>query len=164
MSAEVTVPPEPNWRERLREQERCQLEGHPRAFWHRRVYENGSPHIEFWCETCDRPVTKDRYKTSGHAVSSEWFAANVPAVAIDDTPVTRRSLRVHLCYLCGATGFCEFHHVAPQAIYGPDAEKYPVVPLCKGCHDRETADFTDRLERYVAERIRRFLARRGDAA
>lgn len=162
MAADIT--PAIDWRERFRRTERCEDEGHPRAFWRRRVFDNGSIHVEFFCETCDKPVTRERYGTPGPWVSDAWFAERVgkdAGVTVDELPLSRTSLRYHLCHLCGVTALCEFHHVAPQALYGSDAEKYPVVPLCKDCHDRETNDFTDRLERYVAERIRRFLAKNG---
>lgn len=152
--------PELDWRDARK----CELEGHALAQWHKRVYDNGSIHIEFFCERCDRPVTRDKYKTKGHSVTEEWFRAQIKANP-DELPLRRRSLRIHICYLCGRDDSqCEYHHVAPQAIYGNDADKYPVVPLCKSCHDAETKDFSDRLEAYVKRRIRSFLAKRGDVA
>lgn len=163
MPAEIQGPTV-DWRERHRETERCELEAHPRAYWRRRVFDNGSIHVEFFCETCERAVTQERYGTRGPWVPNDWFAERVgkdAGVTVDELPLSRRSLRYHLCYLCGATALCEFHHVAPQAIYGTDAERYPVVPLCKTCHDAETDRFKEKLERYVAERIRRFLAKNG---
>jgi hypothetical protein len=158
------VPPIIDWRAKYAEQQRCELEAHPHAHWHQRVFDNGSVHIEFYCPDCDTPVTRERYGTPGAWVSAEWFAEHVTAVSglkPDELELHRRSHRYHLCYLCNATSQCEFHHVAPQALYGKAAEKYPIVPLCKPCHDRETKDFTDRLERYVQERIRRFLSKQG---
>jgi hypothetical protein len=159
MSADLG-PPDIDWRD----MQRCESEGHVMALWHRRVYDNGSIHIEFFCPRCDRPITRDRYETKGHSVTAEWFTAKT-GLDPEQLPLHRRSLRVHQCYLCRRDDAqCEYHHVAPQAIYGKDAEKYPVVPLCKGCHDNETKAFTERLERYVQERIRRFLQRRGEVA
>ena len=143
-----------DWREMFRRHERCALEQHPDALWHVRVLSNGAESIEFYCPTCDRPVTKDRYLTRGHAVTADWLLST-QGVKAGELPVSRRSLRFHLCYLCGVTAQCEFHHVAPQAIYGKDAGKYPVVPLCSACHDAETKDFAERLERYVEARLRR---------
>lgn len=146
----------------LRDAQRCEIEGHVRAYWHRRVYANGSTHIEFFCPDCDRPVTREKFSTKGHSVTAEWFRA-ATGENPELLPMHRTSLRLHQCYLCKATAQCEFHHVAPQAIYGNDAEKYPVVPLCKSCHDAETKDFAERLERYVARRIQMYLAKRSIA-
>lgn len=159
MSADITGGT-PDWRD----MRKCDLEGHVLAQWHKRVYDNGSTHIEFFCERCERPVTREKYGVKGHSVTPEWFREHIKADP-DGLPLRRRSLRIHICYLCGRDDSqCEYHHVAPQSIYGKDAERYPVVPLCKTCHDDETKQFTERLERYVQERIRRYLARRGDVA
>jgi hypothetical protein len=161
--------PELDWRARYARDMRCAAEGHPRAAWMWRV-DGGGRHLQFICEECERPVTRDRYETQGvrgASVSAEWLRTTL-GINPDELPEYRRGLRYHLCYLCGRTDLCEFHHVAPQALYGKDANKYPIVPMCETCHDAETRDFSDRLERYVAERIRRHDERRarrlGEAA
>ena len=147
----------PNVLSQYQAYQRCTLEGHPSAEWLRRMYGNGSLHIEFYCLDCDRPVTAERYGTRGHAVSAEWFAEHITSqcsVTPDELRIHRGALRLQLCYLCRKTAPCEYHHVAPQAIYGKDADKYPVVPLCKVCHDTETKDFSRRLRDYVTKNSR----------
>lgn len=158
----MTVPPI-DWREEFRRQERCAVEQHPEALWHVRILSNGANSLELYCPTCDRPITRDRYPdVRGHAVTAEWLRTTL-GIDASELPIHRRSIRFHICYLCGRTAQCEFHHVAPQALYKEDANKYPVVPLCDDCHQGETKDFADRLERYVTERIRRALGKRGAA-
>jgi hypothetical protein len=158
--------PDIDWRERYREQLRCEAAGHARAFWARRVTQQAT-HVQFFCDTCERPVTNERYPLADgrkrDSVTAEWLRDTL-GIDADELPEVRRSLRYELCYLCGVTALCEWHHVAPQALYGSDADRYPIVALCAECHAQETRSFTERLERYVQERIRRYLAKRGDAA
>jgi hypothetical protein len=157
------VGPMPDWRSRYARELRCGASAHPPAAWYAVINASGR-HFQFLCPECERPVTKERYPAApGASVTDDWLRETLGIVA-SDLPEYRRGLRLHLCYLCGVTEPCEFHHVAPQAIYGVDADKYPIVPLCDACHDAETRVFTERLERYVQERIRRYLARRGGAA
>lgn len=156
MSAEVD-PPAFDWREQFKRQQKCQLDGHPAAYWHRRINATGT-HIQFYCPDCDRPVTSERYGTKGFSVTADWLSTTL-GLNPDELPEHRRSLRFHLCYLCGKTALCEFHHVAPQALYGKDADKYPVVPLCEPCHDQETKEFTERLRKHDEDVIKRYLAR-----
>lgn len=149
--------------DQLAAHDRCATTGHPDAHWVQRINSNGARSIEFFCPNCERPITAERYGTKGHAVSADWVRTTLqldPA----EFPEWRRGLRYQLCYLCSTTALCELHHVAPQAIYGKDADRWPIVPLCADCHQQQTKDFTERLERYVAERIRRYLAKQGGSA
>lgn len=38
-----------------------------------------------------------------------------------------------ICEVCGATGG-EYHHWAPQYLFGKDADKWPTSYLCRKCH------------------------------
>lgn len=155
--------PDIDWKEIHRREMRCEAGLHPNAVWVWRVNPSGR-HLQFFCEDCDRPITRVRYPHApGTSVTPDWLKEHC-GVDADEVPTHRRGIRYSLCYLCGVTAMCEFHHIAPQAIYKEDADKYPVVPLCETCHDAETRVFTERLEAYVRERIRRYLSRQGGAA
>lgn len=39
------------------------------------------------------------------------------------------------CGVCGTVGPIERHHLAPQALFGDDAELWPTVNVCTTCHD-----------------------------
>lgn len=42
--------------------------------------------------------------------------------------------RYYSCRKCRQWVLCEFHHIAPRAIYKDMADLFPVVPLCRPCH------------------------------
>src|SRR6266699_1932025 len=61
------------WRLELERVARCALLGHPEAAWVRRVTGSSSIQCCFWCPTCRRPVTADRYHTRGPFVAPDWL-------------------------------------------------------------------------------------------
>ena len=65
-------------------------------------------------------------------------------------PVLDRDVRFRLCSRCERTDSCELHHVAPRAVFA-DADQWPVIALCRSCHDA----FTRGFEAYVKARIRK---------
>src|SRR5688500_6014349 len=95
--------------------ERCRLLGHPRAYGCRRQVANGAVHLCFWCEDCERPVTRERYEAPGAAVSEEWLR-RVIGIRAADLPSLSRDVRYRLCSRCGNTAPCEMHHIAPRAV------------------------------------------------
>ncbi len=130
---------------------RCGREHHPEAFWARRLTANGTYQLNFWCPQCRRPVTTERVaEAKGHAVSAEWLEDHYQLKVLD-LPEVRDCVRINLCTFCGKAEPCEYHHVAPHAVFGPDADKFPVVPLCKPCH----LGVTERFEQYIEKRIRK---------
>jgi hypothetical protein len=135
----------------LERYERCRSLGHPEAYWCRRRVSNGDEHLSFWCETCERPVTRECYGARGAAVSAHWLRDNLriePAAL----PLLEREVRFRLCVRCGRTDACELHHVAPRAAF-EDADSWPLIALCPSCHSA----FTRGFERYVNARIQRAL-------
>jgi predicted HNH restriction endonuclease len=40
------------------------------------------------------------------------------------------------CAVCGTDGPVEVHHFAPIALFGAEADAWPVADLCAQCHDR----------------------------
>ena len=131
--------------------ERCRSLGHPDAYWCRRRVANGDEHLTYWCETCERPVTRECYGVGGATVSANWLrdTLGIEPAAI---PALERDVRFRLCARCGLTGACELHHIAPRAAF-VDADSWPLVALCRSCHSA----FTRGFEAYVNERIQRAL-------
>lgn len=38
------------------------------------------------------------------------------------------------CEVCGVFAPLEDHHLAPRAVFGDDADRWPTVAVCAGCH------------------------------
>ena len=131
--------------------ERCRSLGHPEAYWCRRRFANGDEHLNFWCETCERPVTRECYGVLGAAVSASWLRDRLRIEAAS-LPLLERDVRFRLCARCNRTDACELHHVAPRAAFA-DADSWPLMPLCRSCHHA----FTQGFEAYVTARIRQAL-------
>jgi len=123
--------------------ERCRLLGHPTAYWCRRYVANGTAHVCFWCDECDRPVTRERYEAPGASVTGDWLRRKV-GLDPERLPPVSKEIRYRLCARCGVTAPCEMHHIAPRALFG-DADSWPVVPLCGSCH----LEFSNRLEAHI---------------
>ena len=131
--------------------ERCRSLGHPEAYWCRRRVANGEEHLSFWCDACERPVTRECYAVRGAAVSANWLRDTLgidPAVL----PLLQHDVRFRLCARCGCTGVCELHHVAPRAAFA-DADSWPLIALCRSCHSA----FTRGFETYVTARVQKAL-------
>jgi hypothetical protein len=47
------------------------------------------------------------------------------------------------CVVCGAIGYVERHHTAPQAIFGDEAARWPIIEVCHACHVRYHQTMTD---------------------
>lgn len=147
---------EADWRDVLRRVERCRLLGHPDALWVRRHAANDAVQICYWCDTCGRPVTQERYGTRGAFVSADALKTKL-GIDPESIPTIRRDARYALCSRCWSTSTCEMHHTAMQAAF-EDADQWPVIPLCGDCHRR----FTGTYEAYVQLRIAEAIARLRD--
>ena len=100
--------------------------------WHKRSTGRGWVVVP-WCLPCNRhpttttrPVKGDRTTWSPQAFLPK-VVARMPELP---GPATGR------CSVCGKAGPVEEHHFAPRALFGADAEAWPVVDLCTSCHDR----------------------------
>ena len=38
------------------------------------------------------------------------------------------------CYVCGVSARLDGHHLAPKAVFGDAADRWPVVDVCHDCH------------------------------
>jgi len=89
--------------------------------------------LGYFCEDCRRWVTKEK----GYA--GVWIALDHPDLSnidVDALPFLDEFLRYRQCEWCGEAGLCEVHHAAPQKFFGEDAELFPMVYLCRPCHER----------------------------
>lgn len=121
-----------------RAQQRCGEQGHPEAVVAYHVAQNGARHLCWWCEPCDRNVT---FQKSGRR-KSFLLPSDIPAgVVLDKLPEFRAVERIVECYWCHQPARCEWHHIAPKELYGKDADRFPLVPLCAACH-RQITDMT----------------------
>ena len=112
--------------------ERCRALGHAEAYWCRRRFANGEEHLNFWCETCARPVTHECYGVRGANVSARWLRDTL-GIEPAALPLLERDVRLRLCARCSRTDACELHHVAPRAAFA-DADSWPLIALCRSCH------------------------------
>lgn len=39
-----------------------------------------------------------------------------------------------LCAICNEMALLECHHLAPRAQFGPAAERWPTIMVCRPCH------------------------------
>lgn len=133
---------------------RCEAIGHPDAYWVRRIVSNAGQHLQYWCDTCRRPVTTQKYGGEGQSRTAAWLLDEL-GITAETLPEIRTDVRYTICARCLETLTCEMHHVAPQAAFA-DADEWPKVPLCPQCH----GDFTRGLEEYVLRRINAALRAR----
>jgi hypothetical protein len=122
-----------DWREQYAALEACLAGGHPRAFWARKLTENGQSNICYYCPDCQRPVTQQVFRTRGPWVSPDrlWESQGIKP---EQLPEIAGDVRYRLCRICRESKPCELHHVAPQAVFRALADLFPLVPLCRHCH------------------------------
>jgi len=118
--------------ERAYVEERCREDGHPEHYWCRWFTASGDMRICVWCPSCQRVVTRETSGTRGDYISVENFEKKTGKTA-DSLPEERSAERLRTCRLCGTVAPCEHHHVAPQAVFGIIADRFPQVPLCRLC-------------------------------
>jgi hypothetical protein len=130
----------------LLRQDLCRAQGHPHAYWARKLATNGAVQIQYWCDQCARNVTRECYDKRGPFVSADWLETTL-GIRAAELPELRLDLRYRRCQRCHTTALCEDHHWAPQAVF-TDADDWPIGPLCAECHLR----FTSTLETYIRRR------------
>lgn len=135
-----------DYRRRMEEQARCVHDGHPTAHPARRTNSSGSDQLCIWCPVCEIPLN---LRAAGIAHDGQWigkhFATHTLGWAIDQLP-TVGVARYHLCRKCREWVLCEFHHIAPRAVFKELADLFPVVPLCRSCHVAVEATWRTYLE------------------
>lgn len=131
---------------------RCEALSHPEAHWARRILSNGGQQNVYWCPTCVRPVTGDVYGTTGQAVTAQWLQERL-GIDAKQLPEVRIDLYYKLCPKCLRTRLCEMHHVAMRAAF-PDADEWPVIPLCPECHDKWTKGYQAYVERRIQQALK----------
>lgn len=100
--------------------------------------------IGAWCPTCNRWVTDEV------GYSQKWLKKDHPALrGVDRSTLPKIGERYYRkCEgPCGAFAICHMHHVAPRALFGEEADRWPVVYLCQPCHSRWHSAVTPTLTR-----------------
>ncbi len=136
-------------------QDLCITNRHPQAKWRKQATTSGVQY-GYRCPTCDRWVTVECWGDRG--ARGIWVSADFVAglgVSLDEVPAMLREASWRRCQHCRKAARCEDHHWAPQAIF-PDADQWPIGPLCMDCH----LTYTKTLESYIQRRIDKVMARR----
>jgi hypothetical protein len=84
-------------------------------------------HVSAWCYACDAAADPRR----------TWLpkgAFDVSALPWRESP-TFDSDRFAPCAVCGAFTVLELHHLAPREFFGDKADRWPVVEVCRSCHE-----------------------------
>lgn len=132
------------WMEREYVEERCRDDGHPESYWCRWYTSSGEARICVWCPRCQKTVTRETSAATGNYVSAERFT-KLTGRDPSSLPEERSAERLRMCRICRTVTPCEYHHVAPQAVFGKVADLLPVVPLCHPCHVRVEQIWRDYL-------------------
>ncbi len=135
-------------KEMLARQNRCATQGHTDHFLARVRFGNGKDHLAFWCEICDRSVTRDVGKGKGPYISIDDAKKYLAEDAtISDLPLIQPNLRLRVCFYCGLVAPCEDDHALERTIHGEFAEQGPIVPACSRCHRKKTDNLMAYRER-----------------
>jgi hypothetical protein len=97
------------------------------------------------CRECGSPVrwVQARWRRFVYlqCTSCTWAKAGNPAphsffdlstVPFDDSP--RYTQATKECAVCKVVAPFERHHLAPRAVFGDAADRWPVVDVCHDCH------------------------------
>jgi hypothetical protein len=125
--------------------DQCRTLMHPPAYLAKRLKQNGSHEIVDWCPTCEQVVTYDKTGGRRTSYSKQWLEEQ--SIAFSSLPEVADRLRYRRCFYCHHYRLCEMHHTHPREIYAADADKHPIVPACKECHQEQTAITRQRLAR-----------------
>jgi hypothetical protein len=107
---------------------------HGDAFLARKIAENGAVQVGFYCRECRRWVTREK---GGRGVWLPHDDALLGDADLETLPIVETWMTFRRCEgPCGRTLQCEEHHVAPRVIFGADADRWPLVYLCRECHMR----------------------------
>ena len=89
--------------------------------------------VGMWCDQCQRWVTRE----SGF--DRMWLGRDHPALVgknVAALPEIGERLWQRCQGPCGELAHCELHHTAPRQFFGDDCDRWPLVWLCRPCHDR----------------------------
>lgn len=115
---------------------RCEQDEHPNAHPAMQVNSSGDEQVCVWCPVCERPLRREPQclpERERKLYLSPDFARRTLAWDLDALPRVGKP-RYHLCRKCREWVLCEFHHIAPRAVFNDLADIFPVVPLCRPCH------------------------------
>lgn len=94
---------------------------------------NGSlAQIGAWCDTCLSWVTQQVAWHPGHWLPSTH--EKLKGVDVSALPI-RPVAWYRSCERCHEWTVCEVHHVAPRQYFGDECEKWPILYLCRPCHE-----------------------------
>lgn len=106
---------------------------HGEARLSRKLTENGGELIGVFCSDCRRWVTREK------GYPGLWLAIDHPDLLnldLDRIPVVDGYFLYRRCEWCAEWRSCEAHHAAPQKLFGEDAHEFPLLYLCRSCHER----------------------------
>jgi len=89
--------------------------------------------IGMWCYTCRQWVTKQL------GYDRPWLGKDHPALRgknLDELPKVGARVWRKCQGKCGELAHCELHHIAPRAIFGDECDEWPMLWLCRVCHER----------------------------
>lgn len=103
------------------------------------IKQNGAIAIGAHCPACNRRATVETWLPKAQFTSAEIDAMPVVANYIIDTKCQYRG--------CTETAI-EWNHYAPRALFGEDADSWPIGPLCRAHHRTWHAGLEKRLMRH----------------
>lgn len=120
---------------KLPECKRCSkqptLFGVPRGVAFARVNTSSGFNIGARCLDCHSWVEVSTGSAKGIWVPHEMFSAReIERMHWVDSET------VESCSVCGTLAVLEWHHYAPRALFGDDADNWPCGALCHACHVR----------------------------
>ncbi len=106
---------------------------HGGASWRRLRTEAGAVNFGIYCDDCRRWVSQAKgYR--GTFVSKNH--PDLTGIDLETIPFLESFLTFRLCEWCGETRLCEAHHPAPKKLFGEIAETFPLIYLCRPCHEQ----------------------------
>lgn len=105
--------------------------------------------LDVCCWQCGKAATLVKMRISSGFVFSHWCDAcssyavrTRPFVSIKGTGINPESVREigprrpdKPCSVCGTVAQLERHHLAPYSRFGDAADDWPVVEVCRACHE-----------------------------
>lgn len=83
--------------------------------------------VTAWCLGHDGLVDPNR---------AWWPVRDFDTITLGRMPVRASRLdATDSCSVCGVTGPVEAHHLAPVEMFGRDADLWPVIDVCRTCHE-----------------------------
>jgi len=90
--------------------------------------------LTMWCDDCRT------HAAAYLGYDGIWISKNNPKVAhidLETVPWLARETAWRRCQgPCKELADCQFHHLAPRAFFGDEADEWPTAWLCVSCHAR----------------------------